>query len=199
MRQLLVAVGILGFAGVTTLTTGCGDKATSGGTPSSKAAADANLTASAEVKGIGICCGKCAANVQEVLGKVDGVGAVTCDVDKHLVAFKAKDGKAATAAWDALKSAGYAGEFTQEGGFQSPGMPLIMVPGKVKEVTIKNVHVCCGGCEKAIKGAIKDGEVSFEGSGPQKTVRITGNELDVNGVTGALWKAGYSGQVDFKK
>jgi copper chaperone CopZ len=84
-----------------------------------------------------------------------------------------------------------------EGGFTTVGKPLMS--GKSDEITIKNVHVCCGGCEKAIKGAIKEGDVSFEGSGPQKTVRITGKELDVGKVFDAVWQAGYSGTVEFKK
>ena len=73
-----------------------------------------------------------------------------------------------------------------------------MTIGKFDEIAVKNVHVCCGGCEKAIKAAVKEGEVSFEGSGPQKTVRIKGKDLDANAVTVGLWKAGYTGDLDTK-
>ena len=116
--QLLVIVGIIGLAGAAALGTGCNKGSSStpaaGAPPTGSQPAAANLPTSAEVKGIGVCCGKCAQNVKEALGKVDGIGDVTCDVEKQLVTYKAKDGKAAVAGWDALRKAGFAGDFKQD-------------------------------------------------------------------------------------
>jgi hypothetical protein len=131
-----------------------------------------------------------------VLGKVDEVGDVSCDWEKHLVTFKAKDGKAAVAGWEALKKAGYGGEFKQDDKDDAivvTGRPIR--PGKADEITFQNVHVCCQGCEKAIKEAVKDGEVTFEGTGQQKTVLVKGKDLSIDAVTVTLWKAGYSGEL----
>lgn len=205
MRQLVATLGVA-FLGIGLLV-GCGkgdgSKPASAGatTPGSGAGAKANLPTSAEIKGIGVCCAKCEQRVKEVLGKVDGVGDVTCVVKDRQVTFKAKDGAAAVQGWEAVRKAGFAGAFKHDDAndksFQIVGPPLTL--GKFDEITIKDVHVCCDGCEKAIKGVVKDAEVTFEGEGQQKTVKIKGKDLDFNAISGALWGAGYYGEPALPK
>jgi hypothetical protein len=67
---------------------------------------------------------------------------------------------------------------------------------KSATVVVKDVHVCCGACQKAINGLFKDSKVSYEGPGPQRTVRIAGNNLDSGEVMEALRKAGFNGTVE---
>jgi copper chaperone CopZ len=162
------------------------------------------LPITAEVKGIGICCDRCAKDVKNTLAKVEGVGEVTCYVDKQLVTFKARDLKASDAGREALNKAGFGGQFTDDSP-QKTFMDVsyaVVVKGEHNEFALKNVHVCCAGCEKAIKAAAKgasnDVDVTFEGTGSQKTVRFKGNKLDVGAIEGSVRKAGYNGELKLK-
>jgi hypothetical protein len=64
---------------------------------------------------------------------------------------------------------------------------------KTDTVTLKNVHVCCTGCEKAIVALFKDASVTFEGTGTIKRVKIAGKDLTLNGAVKALQAAGFCG------
>lgn len=165
--------------------------ATSGKPPATKADLPITLT----VKSIGICCDKCSASVRAALKKVEGIDGIATDPENRTVTLKAKDVSVASAAWKALRDAGFGGKAAFQG--KAPGTFEEVGPtlsaSKYDEIVFKGVHACCPGCEKAIKNAIKEGEISFEGAGPQKTVRVKGKQLDFDSISTALWDAGYHG------
>lgn len=200
MRRLTTALGIAFLATLVgcSKTEGTKSAGTSAVAPSS--AAQAKLPTTATIKGIGICCGRCEQQVEKALSTAAGIGDVQCDVDKHTVTFKAKDGTAANAAWGKLLNAGFYGDFEQDDksydGFIAAGNAL-SGGGKYDEIRFKGVHACCKGCEGAITEALKGTIVSFEGQGPQKTVIVKGKDLDTGAVKSKMMRAGYGGDYDF--
>ena len=66
---------------------------------------------------------------------------------------------------------------------------------KADSVTVKDVHVCCMQCKKAIEGLFKDAKVSYEGPGAVKAVTIAGKDVDKGDVIETLRKAGFNGSV----
>jgi copper chaperone CopZ len=158
------------------------------------AAAAADLKV--EVKGPHICCKQCVKVVGSILDKVDGVSDVKADIKSKTVTFTAKDEKAAAAGFKALRDGGFWGKAKQ-------GDTMLAVPpvrssndAKADVVTVKDVHVCCGQCQGAIKTLFKDAKVTFEGAkGPQKTVRVEGKELIPSEVLIKLHKGGFNGTL----
>jgi copper chaperone CopZ len=148
------------------------------------------------VKGPHICCGNCVKIVGKILGKVDGVSDVVADVKTKTVKFTAKDETAAKAGVTALLQGGFFGSATNDGKALKLDVASAKKGDKVDAVTVKDVHVCCGMCKKAINGLFKDAKVSYEGPGPQLTVRIEGGELYAGSVLQALRKAGFNGTLD---
>ena len=149
-----------------------------------------------EVKGPHICCKQCVKVVGTILGKVDGVSDVSADIQTKTVKFTAKNEKAANAGFKALIDGGFFGTATNDGKELKADVKGGKKGKKVDVVVVKDVHVCCGQCQKAIKELFKDDKVSFEEKGPQRTVRIEGTELYRGTVLEALRKAGFNGIVD---
>jgi copper chaperone CopZ len=150
---------------------------------------------SVEVKGPHICCKQCVNVVAGILKKVDGVSDVKSDVKTKMVTFTAKDDKAAQAGVMALVHGGFFGSATEGGKEMKLTMPALE-KGKADVVTVKDVHVCCGACEKAITNIFKDSKVTFGDTRPQKTVRIEGKDLDRAEVMETLHKTGFSGTLE---
>jgi copper chaperone CopZ len=148
---------------------------------------------SVEVKGPHICCKQCVGAVGKILGGVDGVSDAKCDIKGKTVSFTAKDEAAAKAAIAALVKGGFAGTATRDGKEFKVDLPAVAKGAKAETVTVKDVHVCCGQCQKAINGLFKDATVKYEGSGAQRTVIITGTDLYPGTVMQALRKAGFNG------
>ncbi len=150
---------------------------------------------SVEVKGPHICCQQCVNVVGKLLGKVDGVSDVKADSKTKMVTFTAKDEKAAKAGLKALIDGGLFGSATSDGKELKVDVAVPAKGDKADVVVVKDVHVCCGACQNGIKGTFKDAKISFEGKGPQRTVRIEGAGLEPGGVIEALRKAGFNGSV----
>lgn len=155
-------------------------------------AADAENT-KVEVKGPHICCPQCAKVVGAILKKVDGVSDVKADRQTKIVTFTAKDDKAAAAGYSALIEGGFYGSATANGKKLQITLPVLKNGAKADVVTVKDVHVCCGACQKAINKLFSDSKVSYTGKGPQKTVRIEGTDLNRREVMEALHKTGFNG------
>jgi copper chaperone CopZ len=201
MRQLIAVQGLM------LITVALGLGCNKSGAPSQGAAADptkpspppaASYPVTAEKTGIFICCGECEKQVKETLGKVDGIGPVTCDLKKKVVTYKAKNGAAATAGNFALEKAGFGGQYKDDAP-ASDNKTFLTVGERlggsvVDSLEIKGVHVCCEGCEKAIRDLFKDAEVTFDGTGPQKTVKVKGKNLNDAAAWNALKRAGFSPQ-----
>lgn len=146
-----------------------------------------------EVKGPHICCKQCVKVVGKILDKVEGVSDASCDIKTKTITFKAKDSAVAKAAVKALVDGGFYGKATEDGKAIKLGLGKVAKGDKLDKVTVKGVHVCCGQCEKALKNLFKDSTVTFDGSGPQRTVIISGGELYLGDVRSALHKAGFNG------
>jgi hypothetical protein len=154
------------------------------------AAASAN---DVEIKGPHICCKQCVGVAQKVLNKVDGVSDVMPDASTKTVKFTAKDDKAAAAGFKALVDAGFFGTATNDGKELKISVTAPKAGEKADVVVVKDVHVCCGQCQKAIVKLFDGSKVTFEGKGPQRTVRIEGTSLESSAVMDALRKAGFNG------
>jgi len=148
-----------------------------------------------EVKGVHLCCAQCVTNVANTLKKVEGVTDAKCDRAAKTVSFTAKDDKVATAAVKALADAGFYGAATDDGKEIKIELASPKKGEKADAVTVEHIHVCCGQCKRMIEGIFKDTKVEVTGTGPIKTVTITGKELDKAEVLEALRKAGFNGTV----
>ena len=149
-----------------------------------------------EVKGPHICCKQCITVVNKLLGTVAGVSEVVPDNKTRTVTFAAKDETAAKAGLKALVDGGFFGSATLEGKELKVDVAAPKKGEKADVVTVKDVHVCCGACQKAIKNLFTGAEITYEGKGPQKAVRIAGKDLDAGDVVEALRKAGFNGSAE---
>jgi copper chaperone CopZ len=145
-----------------------------------------------EVKGLHICCGQCEKGITSILAKVDGVSEAKADKATKTATFTTKDDKTTTAALAALVEGGFYGTATDDGKEVKIEAPSAKKGDKADEVTITNVHVCCGQCKTALKGLFKDATVDF----PDKTsVKVTGSGIDKGEALEALNKAGFGGKI----
>lgn len=149
------------------------------------------LAEDVEVKGPHICCSQCVKVAVGLLKDIGGVSNAKADQKSKTVTFTAKDEKAAQAGVKALVDGGFFGEATCGGKALKITVPA--GEGKADTVSVTKVHVCCTACQTAIKGLFKGSTVSFEEKGPQRTVRIEGNNLDRAAVMDTLRKAGFNG------
>src|SRR5262249_33887245 len=131
---------------------------------STTAGAAQALAENVEVKGPHICCPQCVKAAVGLLKDVDGVSDAKADAKSKTVTFTAKDEKAAQAGFKALVDGGFFGQATCGGKELKIAVPA--GEGKANSVSVTKVHVCCGACQKAIKGLFADAKVSFEESGP---------------------------------
>jgi hypothetical protein len=146
-----------------------------------------------EVKGPHICCPQCVSVAKGLLAKVDGVSDATADAKTKTITFTAKDAAATKAGIDALTKGGFSGKATSDGKEVKVEFPAVAKGDKVATVVVKDVHVCCGACQKAIKGLFEGSTVTFDGKGPQRTVTIEGGDLYRGTALEALRKAGFNG------
>jgi len=147
--------------------------------------------------GLHLCCATCDSTVKSILGKVDGISAVKVDrkaADK--VTFEAATDRAANDALTALVNGGFCCEVTA--GAKHIMAPKVMVNLKADSITVKDVHVCCNACTKALKAMFKDDAVTVAGSGTQKDVTIAGKNLDGQTVLDTMRKSGFTGTIQAK-
>jgi copper chaperone CopZ len=148
-----------------------------------------------EMKGAHVCCPQCVKLAKEALAKVDGVSEGDADKEAKTITFTAKDEKAAAAGIKALVDNGFFGTATKDGKDLKVEGATVKKGTKSDSVTVKDVHVCCGQCKKAIEGLFKDAKVSYEGSKAVKDVKIESKDLDAADVIDVLRKAGFNGTV----
>ena len=150
-----------------------------------------------EVKGPHLCCKQCVKIVGGILGKVDGVSDAKCDIQAKTIAFTAKNAATAKSAVKALLDGGFFGNVACDGKELKADVPAVKKGDKADKVAVKDVHVCCGQCQTAIKKLFKDATVTFtDPKGPQRTVRLEGTDLDRGEVLEALRKAGFNGSLE---
>jgi len=135
---------------------------------------------SVEVKNVHLCCGACYAGVEKAVKKVEGA-AVTFDKSAKSVTLTGKDDATVQKAIDALAAAGYHGDVSgskfkvaDDSGASS---------GKVKSLTVTEVHNCCSSCNREIQKALKkvDGVTGDTAKSRVETFEVTGdfNPVDV--------------------
>ena len=146
-----------------------------------------------ELKGTHLCCGACVKAVNDTLKGIDGVTG-KCDAKAKTVTITAKDEAAAQKAIDALAAAGFHGE-TNSDKVKVPEDSGVKA-GKVKTLTLTNVHNCCGACTSAIKGTLKkvEGVKGDTVKAKADTFEVTG-DFDAEAVVKALNAAGFHSKV----
>lgn len=154
----------------------------------------ATSQAQVEVSDIHLCCGACVKSIGAALGDIDGVSGASCDRDAKKVTFNASDEKALKAGLAALSKAGFYGKAIMA------NRELIFPTHKVEkgakkdEIVFYGVHLCCGGCVKAVGAALKDlGDPACDREA--KTVTLTGDGISVAKALATLNKAGFNGSL----
>jgi copper chaperone CopZ len=145
----------------------------------------------AEVKGPHICCKNCQMAVAAILANMDGISEVKCSIKDKTVTFTAKDMDAANKAWEALYNGGFAGSL--KFGDETVTKKNKTSDDKVNELSFEKVHACCGMCVTALKGLFPDAKVAVTGKGAQRTVTITGKDLNPAAALKALNDSGFNG------
>ena len=152
-----------------------------------------------ELKGVHMCCGGCAEEVEAILGKVEGVTGVTTDQKAKSAAFTAADAKAAQKALDALAAGGFHGDPGKDKGYAFKDDAGAKA-GAVKSLTVTGFHNSCGGCVKSLKEAVKDvkGVTGVSAKSKVSSAEVTG-DFDAAELVKALNKAGFHVKVQEKK
>jgi mercuric ion binding protein len=146
-----------------------------------------------EVKGVHLCCGQCQKVVKGILEKVEGVSDIACDRATKTVTFTATDEKTAKKGFQSLRKGGFFGEASCDG--KALTVKNKASKDKVNEVTVNDVHVCCGNCKKAIEKLFKGATITYTGDGPQRNVTIAGEDLVPATVLDTLRKGGLTGTI----
>jgi copper chaperone CopZ len=139
-----------------------------------------------------LCCNSCVKGVDKAVASVSGVTAES-DKDEGTVTIKAPDTATAQKAVDALVKAGY---------FGSSGNPSVKVKssnekvGKVQNLKLSGVHLCCGKCVSSVNDALSkvDGVKGNTATKGAETFEVTG-DFKGEDVLSALNKAGLAGKV----
>jgi hypothetical protein len=177
MRQLLVtAVALLAAGSASTL---------------------ARAEEKVEVKGVHLCCGQCIKAVGAILSKVDGVSNAKCDKATKTVSFTAKDDATADNAFKSLLKGGFYGFAKTESGKTLEAKNKAS-KDKTNEVTVNNVHACCNACQTALKKLFPHATVAVAGKGLQRTVTISGENLEPATVLATLRHGGFNGTISKK-
>lgn len=151
-------------------------------------AADATDTLS----DVHICCGSCVKVINKVAATVPNLTA-TADEDAGTIVLTAPDTDTIQKGADALVAAGFFGKSSD------PAIKINADTGAknqmVQSITIKNLHLCCGKCVKAVNEILSGvpgvtGNTAAKGA---KTFEVTGNFNDKD-VFDAFQKAGLTGQ-----
>jgi periplasmic mercuric ion binding protein len=155
------------------------------------AAARAETTV--ELKSTHLCCPACVKAVNDTLKGIDGVTG-KCDAKAKTVTITAKDEATAQKAIDALAAAGFHG--TTDNDKVTVKEDSGVKAGKVKTLTLTNVHNCCGACTRTIKESLKkvEGVTGDTVKAKADTFEVTG-DFDAEAVVKALNTAGFHAKV----
>lgn len=151
--------------------------------------AGARAETTVELKGTHLCCGACVKAVGDTLKGIEGVTG-KCDPKAKTVTITAKDEATAQKAIDALAAAGFHGTIDSDKVkvHEDSGVKA----GKVKTLTVTNVHNCCPACTRAIKTSLKkvEGVTGDTVKAKADTFEVTG-DFDAAAVIKALNDAGF--------
>lgn len=150
------------------------------------------------VEGAHLCCGKCVTAAQKAFEGVEGISDVAVDKDAGKVTFKATDMKTVRQGLAALGKAGFAGK-TSHDGKEIKGPKGFKEDAKADSVTIRGLHNCCGGCQKAITGALEGVKGVSGVDCKKKSCEVTGTGVSYSDLIAALHEAGLHGNIPAPK
>ena len=135
-----------------------------------------------------LCCGQCVKAVEKVLETAKVKGTVSQEESK--VEFSAADDKAAQKVLDDLAAAGFHGvSSSQEIKIKDDSG---VKEGKVKSLTLKGIHNCCGSCNNSIKKAVKAvAGVTSDDAKPRSGTLTVKGDFDAAALVKALNEAGF--------
>jgi mercuric ion binding protein len=147
---------------------------------------------SVQLSGVHLCCRSCVTGAEKAVAKVSGATA-TVDSSAGTVSIKAPDAATAQKAVNSLVDAGYFGSSADA--TIKPKSGSGSSAQKASKLVLKEVHLCCGKCVKAVKDAVSSvkgvtGDTATKGA---KTFEVTGDFAPAE-VFAALEKAGLSGK-----
>ena len=150
---------------------------------------------SVKITDVHLCCGKCVNGVKKAVATVPDVSA-QIDQDDGNVTLTGPDTATVQKATDALTDAGYFGKTTDAGIKISSETGAKGV--KVSSLKLKDVHLCCGSCVKAVNTALATvpgvkANTAVKGA---KEFEVTGDDFNDADVMAALQKAGLTGKVE---
>ena len=140
-----------------------------------------------------LCCGACVKAVHKAVDSVEGA-TVEVDQEEGTSAITAADEETAARVLKAIADAGFHGKSDSETLAlpKDSGAPA----GKVERLEITGIHNCCGGCNKALKEAIKTVEgVAGDNASPKEKVLVVEGNFVAQQLIEALYKAGFHGRV----
>src|SRR5262245_3160212 len=146
-----------------------------------------------ELKNVHLCCPQCVKAVAATLKDIEGVKPA-CDQKGSKVTLTAKDKETAQKAIDALAAAGFHSQPDSKDYTVKDDSGA--TAGKVKSITLVDVHNCCGACCKAIKATVKKVKgVEADTATPKvDTFDVTG-DFDTVELVKALNEAGFHVKV----
>ncbi len=156
-------------------------------------AASQSYAGSVAVKGTHLCCGGCQAAADEALSDVKGVSEISCDLNTKVISYKAANDKAAAAGIEALAKAGFYGTAThgaQKMTYPASGAKKGM---KANSILLTGLHLCCSACVSGSQQALIDvkGVSLIDIDRNEKTIKLTGDSIDVPDAIAALNRAGF--------
>lgn len=140
-----------------------------------------------------LCCGACVKAVDNAVKDLEGVS-VTCDRKAKSASITASDAKSAQKAVDAITAAGFHGKSDNKKVKVKDDSGA--KPGKVKRLELTGVHNCCGGCNVAVKKALKavDG-VEADTAKPRSSIIVVEGNFDAQELVQSLFDAGFHVKV----
>jgi len=140
-----------------------------------------------------LCCGGCVKGVEKAVAKVGGATA-TVDKDGGSVVISASSKATLQQAFEAMQAAGYYGKSADAA--VKPAALAGLPAGKVQQLKVSGVHLCCGKCVTAVQKAL--GKVAGVKSNTAEknatSFEVAGN-FSAKDVFAELNKAGLSGTV----
>lgn len=154
---------------------------------------DAQAETKVVLKEMHICCGACVRGIEKAVKDLKGV---TVDVkkDDESTVITGDSDQAVQKAIDAIADAGY--HAVSDHKKLKPKDDSGAKEGKVKRLELTGVHNCCGGCNSAVKKAIKtvDGVEADTAKAKSDSFVVEGN-FDALELVKALNKAGFHVKV----
>lgn len=151
------------------------------------------LAETVSVRNTHLCCASCSAGAKAALSDVEGVSGVNCDLNAKVIAFEAKDAKAAKKGVEALADGGFFGAAVYGKEKLPYPSPKIKKGQKSNSFLLTGLHLCCGACVTASQKALTSvkGVTVIDIDRNEETIQVNGDGVLVQDAIDALNKAGF--------